>query len=82
MRTGARDIARKRIEEPMTRLESLVMAIDALSEKQYGQFRRCFIERDWAKLDQQIEADSAARRLDFLHSEAQRAKEKETLKNL
>lgn len=66
----------------MSKLEELETAINALSEQEYGEFRRWFIERDWAKWDQQIEADSAAGRLDFLRSEAREAKAKGSLKNL
>jgi len=64
----------------MARLESLVMAIDALSEKPYGQFHRWFFERDSAKWDQEIEA--AAGRLDFLNREVQEANAKGTVKKL
>ena len=66
----------------MSRLEELERAVDSLSEKDYGEFRQWFLKRDWAKWDQQIEADSAAGRLDFLVKEAQEAKATGTLKNL
>ncbi|MBI4572814.1 MAG: hypothetical protein HY713_05955 [candidate division NC10 bacterium] len=66
----------------MTRLEEIVMAVNALPEKEYGEFRRWFWERDWAKWDQQIEADSASGKLDFLVREAQGAKAKGSLKEL
>jgi len=78
MRTETWDFAQKRTDKPMTRLEELVVAVNALSEKDYGEFRRWFLERDWANWDRQIEADSAAGRLDFLHSEAQEAQAKGT----
>jgi len=60
----------------MTRLEELEMAIESLPEKKYSEFRRWFLERDWAKWDRQIEADSASGRLDFLFREAQQGKAK------
>ena len=58
------------------------MAIESLPEKEYSEFRRWFLERDWAKWDRQIEADSASGRLDFLVREAQRGKAKGSLKDL
>jgi len=66
----------------MSGLEEIERAIDALPEKEYGEFRRWFLERDWAKWDQEIEADSASGRLDFLIREAQEAKAKGTLREL
>lgn len=82
MRTDARGFAENQTENPMTRLEEIEMAIESLSEKEYREFRRWFLERDWAKWDQEIEADSAAGRLDFLRREAEEAKAKGTLQNL
>ena len=58
------------------------MAIESLPEKEYSEFRRWFLERDWAKWDRQIEADSASGRLDFLVREAQQGKAKGSLKDL
>ena len=66
----------------MTRLREIELAIDSLPEEEYGEFRRWFLERDWAKWDRQIEADSASGKLDFLIMEAQEAKAKGTLKPL
>jgi hypothetical protein len=66
----------------MTRLEELEMAIDSLSERDYGEFRQWFLERDWAKWDRQIEADSQAGRLEFFVREAQEGKTHGTLKDL
>lgn len=66
----------------MTRVEELEMAVESLPEKEYSEFRRWFLERDWAKWDRQIEADSASGRLDFLVSEAQQGKAKGSLKDL
>ena len=66
----------------MTKLEEIERAVDALPENEYGEFRRWFLERDWAKWDEQIEADSASGKLDFLIREAQEAKSKGTLKDL
>jgi hypothetical protein len=66
----------------MSKLEDLEMVIDALPEEEYAELRRWFLQRDWAKWDRQIEADSASGRLDFLAQEAQQAKARETLKDL
>jgi len=66
----------------MTKLKQLELAVDALAEQDYGQFRRWFLERDWARRDKQIEADSAAGKLDFLLKEAREAKAQKTLKAL
>lgn len=66
----------------MSRLEELERAIDSLPEAEYRELRRRFWERDWAKWDHQIEADSASGKLDFLIREAREAKAKGTLKEL
>jgi hypothetical protein len=66
----------------MRKLREIEIAIDALPEEEYGEFRRWFLERDWAKWDRQIEADSASGKLEFLVREAQEAKGKGTLKRL
>ena len=50
----------------MSRLREIEMAIDALPDEEYSELRRWFLERDWAKWDRQIEADSASGKLDFL----------------
>ena len=66
----------------MSKLKEIEMAIDALPDEEYSEFRRWFLERDWAKWDRQIEADSTSGKLDFLVREAQEAKDKGTLKPL
>jgi hypothetical protein len=66
----------------MSKLREIEMAIDALPDEEYGEFRRWFLERDWAKWDRRIEADSASGKLEFLVREAQEAKGKGTLKRL
>ena len=66
----------------MTRLEQLEMAVDLLPKGEYDRFRRWFLERDWARWDRQIEADSTSGRLDFLLTEAKEAKAQGTLKGL
>ena len=66
----------------MISLKELEMAVDALPEKEYSQFRQWFLERDWEKWDRQIAADSAAGKLDFLIQEAREAKNSGNLRNL
>lgn len=65
----------------MTRLEELELAIESLPENEYSQLRQWFLERDWARWDQEIEADSMSGKLDFLVKEAQDARAKGTLKD-
>jgi hypothetical protein len=50
----------------MRRVEELERAVVSLPEQDYDQFRHWFLERDWQKWDNQIEADSKTGRLDFL----------------
>ena len=38
----------------MAKLEELELAIASLSEEEYREFRRWFLERDWEKWDRQI----------------------------
>lgn len=66
----------------MTRLEELERAITSLSEEEYREFRRWFLERDWEKWDSQIEQDAGAGKLDFLAHEAREAKKRGQLKDL
>jgi hypothetical protein len=66
----------------MTRVEQLEEAVDSLPAEEYRQFRNWFFERDWAEWDRQIEADSAAGKLDFLFSEAEEEKRQGRLRPL
>ena len=66
----------------MTKVEEIEMAVSALPEKEYAQFREWFFERDWEKWDRQIEADSASGKLDFLVREARNAKDSGRLESL
>jgi hypothetical protein len=66
----------------MTKLEELERAVASLSEEEYREFRRWFLERDWEKWDRQIEEDSKAGKLDFLVKEALEAKKRGQLKDL
>jgi len=66
----------------MRKLEELEMAIASLSEEEYREFRRWFLQKDWEKWDRQIEEDSKAGKLDFLVKEALDAKKRGHLKDL
>jgi hypothetical protein len=59
----------------MSTLRELESAVKGLSGQRYDRFRKWFLERDWALWDRQIEADSAAGRLDFLVREARGEKD-------
>ena len=66
----------------MTRVEELERAVVSLPEQDYDQFLHWFLERDWEKWNNQIEADSKTGRLDFLIKEAIQDKEQNKLNNL
>ena len=66
----------------MTKLEELEIAVASLSEEEYCEFRRWFLDRDWGKWDRQIEEDSRGGKLDFLAKEALEAKKERKLKKL
>jgi hypothetical protein len=66
----------------MTKVEELERAVASLTAEEYREFRRWFLERDWAQWDQQIEEDSRAGKLDFLVKEAFDAKKKGKLEEL
>ena len=54
----------------MSSIENIQQAILNLSKSDYIQLRRWLSELDWEEWDQQIEADSADGKLDFLIAEA------------
>lgn len=66
----------------MTKVEELERAVTSLTAEEYKEFRRWFLESDWAKWDAQIEEDSRAGKLDFLVREAFEAKKEEKLQEL
>ena len=66
----------------MLKIEQLQMEIEALSEQDFARLRRWFAEKDWEQWTKQIEADSAAGKLDFLLAEASAAKAQETPREL
>jgi hypothetical protein len=66
----------------MLKLEQLQSEIEALSEKDFARLRRWFAEKDWEQWNKQIEADSAAGKLDFLLGEVSEAKAQKSLRAL
>lgn len=66
----------------MTKLEELERAIASLSEDDYRELRRWFLEKDWEKWDRQIEEDAKAGKLNFLVEEAREAKGRRHLRDL
>ena len=66
----------------MTKVEEIKVAIEALPKEEYVKLRRWFTERDWLEWDRQIEADSAAGKLDYLIEEAFEEKKMGRLKEL
>jgi hypothetical protein len=66
----------------MTKVEELERAVASLTAEEYGEFRRWFLESDWAKWDKEIEEDSRAGKLDFLVREAFEAKKQGQLEAL
>ena len=66
----------------MTKVEAIEKEIEALPPRDFARLREWFSERDWAKWDQEIEADAASGKLDFLVKEANEAKRYGKLKDL
>ena len=66
----------------MSSIENIQQAILNLSQSDYIQLRRWLSELDWEEWDQEIEADSADGKLDFLIAEATEAKQRGTLETL
>ena len=59
-----------RLEGRMTDVERIERQIEHLDDQAFAHLRRWFLEYDHARWDRQIEADSAAGKLDFLADEA------------
>ena len=66
----------------MSRIENIQQAILSLSKTDYIQLRRWLSKLDWEEWDQQIEADSADGKLDFLVTEVKEAKQRGKLEAL
>jgi hypothetical protein len=59
-----------RVGNVMTRVEVIEHEIKKLSPDEFAQLRDWFLEKDWEEWDRQIEADSAAGKLDQLFEDA------------
>ena len=66
----------------MTTVPEIQQAIIGLSKAEYAELFRWLLDRDWEEWDREIEADSAAGKLDFLAVEALEAKRQGTLREL
>jgi len=66
----------------MKQVEQIQSEIEALSQEDFRRLREWFAQKDWEIWDQQIEADSAKGKLDFLLEEAMTAKSQGQLGNL
>ncbi len=63
-------------------VEQIQVEIEALPRNDFIRLRKWFIERDWEKWDQQLEADVASGKLDFLVDQAMGAKSQSKLREL
>ena len=66
----------------MTTVPEIQQAIMSLSKAEFTELFRWLLDRDWEEWDAEIEADSAAGKLDFLVAEAAEAKRQGTLREL
>ena len=66
----------------MTTVPEIQQAIMSLSKAEYAELFRWLLDQDWEEWDREIEADSAAGKLDFLAAEALEAKRQGTLREL
>lgn len=66
----------------IAQVEHIQAEIEALSERDFARLRKWFAEKDWQRWDEQLEADVAAGKLDFLLEEAKTAKSQGKLQDL
>ena len=66
----------------MAKIDQLKIEIEQLPEEQLAELIRWLSEKDWARWDREIEADSRSGKLDFLIHEAEDAKSKGKLSDL
>jgi len=64
----------------MIKVQEIQAAIESLPRREYVRLRQWFSNRDWEQWDEQIAADSASGKLDFLVREALDEKTKGRLK--
>lgn len=66
----------------MAPIEQIQADIEALPQEDFVRLREWFAHKDWQLWDQQLAADVAAGKLDFLIEEAMAAKSQGQLQNL
>jgi hypothetical protein len=66
----------------MSKIQKLKNEIERLPQEEFTELCRWLSERDWARWDDKITADSEAGKLDFLVREAVDTKAKGNLKDL
>ncbi|MBS3966323.1 MAG: hypothetical protein KGZ60_03575 [Truepera sp.] len=66
----------------MAQVEHIQAEIEALSERDFARLRKWLVEKDWQRWDEQLEADVAAGKLDFLLEEAGAAKAQGKLQDM
>lgn len=66
----------------MSKVDELKTEIERLPQEEFTELVRWVSEKDWERWDKEIEADSAAGKLDFLVREALEEKAKGMLKDL
>lgn len=66
----------------MSKIDQLKADIETLPGEEFAELFRWLSEKDWERWDKEIEADSAAGRLDFLVREAREQKVRGALKDL
>jgi hypothetical protein len=66
----------------MNKILKLEKIINNLTDEEYREFKKRFLEIDWKKWDQQIEKDAQSGKLDFLIHEVHRSKKEDRLKIL
>jgi len=66
----------------MTQVENIQAEIEALSQEDFLHLKEWFLEKDWSRWDQQLEADIAKGKLDFLYEEAMVAKSQGKLQDI
>jgi hypothetical protein len=66
----------------MSKIDELKAEIESLPSEEFAEIFRWLSEKDWARWDKEIDADSQSGRLDFLVREAREEKAKGNLKDL
>src|SRR5258708_16887416 len=54
----------------MTRVETIELEVQSLSQEEFEELREWILEKDWQKRDQQIEEDAAGGKLDKVFEKA------------